>query len=207
MPSKKHFTEVVKGRIYVPKRKNQKDTFTRGFSEFYADYKKLKRKESIWEVNITREQYTKFFYRLFRIIADKIINDAFIFYMPYGLGNIRINKTNRKLLKTGMANDRSYRKSWNKLFEIVWDTQFAYIKDKDSKYFKPSLRLKKMKYDKIDRANEDPMEKDMMGYNTNKAKKRTNDAYVYEHLRHKERTNSRSVTPSELIELKKLSGE
>lgn len=205
MPSKRHFTEVVDGRVYVPKRNNQKDTLVRGFSSFYADYKKLKRKESIWEVNLTRKQYYDFFYKLFRLIADKIINDAFIFYMPYGLGNIRVNKTNRKLPKTGLTNDRSYRKSWNKLFEIVWDTQFAYIKDKDAKFFKPALRVKKMKYDKIDRANEDPMEKDLMGYNNNASKKRTNDAYVWEHLKQKKRTNTRFVTPSEMIALKKAS--
>jgi hypothetical protein len=151
----------IKGRwLFIKAKPTQKYKYDNGNYDFYRKY--LIYKKQVRESNVLdSKKHTKIVNMFFEAVARKIISDGFIFYMPYGLGNIRINKVEYK----GLPKQKSFFKSWNKHYTIQWDKESAKFKNKHMYHFKVRTFFQYLKYDKIERANEDPMETDMVGYN------------------------------------------
>lgn len=172
----------VKGRWFFIKAKpTQKYKHNKHLYSFYKAYTIYKRrvKEEALPAKIHGAVVNKFF----EVVSAKIVGDGFIFYMPYGLGNIRINKVEYK----GLPKQKLFFKSWNKHYSIQWDKENARFKNKHMYHFKLKTFLQYMKYDKIERANENPMESDIIGYNERiKAKYNTSEVLRkrYAHAEH-----------------------
>lgn len=157
---------------WVPKRKynsakKQKDTYKINlYPEFHTQYQARKKELGQHDSIVTRPQFRKVVAKFLELVAYKILNEGFIFHIPYGCGAIRINKTKHKVRDKNF-NDVLAVKAWDYTYRFVWDKTLAYFADMDLRIFYPSRKLRKLKREKIIEANENPLEKDLIGYAAN----------------------------------------
>ena len=156
----------------VPKRKSEKpkkqrDTYKINlYPEFHTQYARKKREAGEHDSIVTRPQFRRVVAKFLELVAYKILNEGFIFHIPYGCGAIRINKTKHKV-RAKNFNDNLAVKAWDYTYRFVWDKTLAHFADMDLRIFYPSRKLKMLKKDKILEANENPMVKDLIGYAAN----------------------------------------
>lgn len=156
----------------VPKRKSEKpkkqrDTYKINlYPEFHTQYARRKKEAGEHDSIVTRPQFRRVVAKFLELIAYKILNEGFIFHIPYGCGAIRINKTRHKV-RAKNFNDNLAVKAWDYTYRFVWDKTLAHFADMDLRIFYPSRKLRMLKRDRIIEANEDPMVKDIIGYAAN----------------------------------------
>jgi hypothetical protein len=162
--------EKIKWR--VPKRrseksKKQKDTYKLLlYPDFHTQYRARKKQLGQLDSVVTRPEFRKVVAKFLELVAYKILNEGFIFHIPYGCGAIRINKTRHKVRDKNFYDNLAV-KAWDYTYRFVWDKTLAYFADMDLRIFYPSRKLKTLKRERILDANEDPMMKDMIGYAPN----------------------------------------
>lgn len=142
------------------------DTYSKKWVDFHKEYKDKCTKENKTPIDFVK--FREFLKKFLTLIAHRIVEKAFIFQMPYGLGHIRLNET--KGVAYGPSNLRI--KAWDKHFRFNWDKTLAYFKFQDYRLYKPSPYMQNLRRQKIILANEDPYSKDIQGYVQKKYNKR-----------------------------------
>lgn len=104
--------------------------------------------------NVTIKQYRGFLKLYFRLMLDKILNDGFIFIWPYYLGRFYFRKSNRRGYSTRYKIFMRNLHSFRKFFNVKWDKQLAYFKNRTVWKFVPNAKTKReyaqRVYDSID---------------------------------------------------------
>lgn len=142
------------------------DTYVKKWDDFYSDYRKRCKEEKIEAVHTT--PYKKFLKKFLQLVGQKLVNEMFIFQMPYGLGHIRLNE-----LKGCTNGPQTLRvKAWDRHFRYHWDKTLSFFKFKEYRLFTPGSFLQNLRKQKIHIANEDPYSKDLIGFVPNKYNKK-----------------------------------
>lgn len=150
-------------------RKIEKDTFRLGFPDFYKSYKKRKadlKQQDVVDIKVYRKVVQKFL----DLMIDKIINEAFVFHMPYGCGAIRLNE--REAKPTGGIANYLRLKAWDKAFTYAWDKTLVFFHLSELRSYKPSEYMLMQKKKRILLQNDNPYLKDMIAHMQNRHDKR-----------------------------------
>lgn len=113
-----------------------------GLKVFYSKYLMDKREgEDLPDVDIKR--YRDFLKLYFRLMLDRILNDGFIFIWPYYLGRFYFRKSNRQGYSTRYKIIMRNLHSFRKFFNVKWDKQLAYFKNRTVWKFIPNAKTKR----------------------------------------------------------------
>jgi len=92
---------------------------------------------------VTLKQYRGFLKVYFRLMLDRILNEGFIFIWPYYLGRFYFRKSNRRGYSTRYRRALRNLHSFRKFFNVKWDKQLAYFKNRTVWKFVPNSKTKK----------------------------------------------------------------
>lgn len=119
IPTKKHFSCTIK--------------------DFYAEYRKEKKKTIAIKEIIPYQIYRQILRDLFLAISKKIIYENFTFMMPYGLGSLLVKsrKIDPKDAKIDYISSKKYKKpikflnthSFGYSFFVAWDKSYVRFKN------------------------------------------------------------------------------
>lgn len=113
-----------------------------GMKVFYEKYRMDK-----WSgeelPDITYKQYVKFIKTYFKLMLERVLEKGFIFIWPYYLGRFYFRKSNRRGYSTRFKKELRNLHSFRKFFNVKWDKQLAYFKNRTVWKFVPNAKTKK----------------------------------------------------------------
>lgn len=140
----------------------------------YRKYSRMMKREGLKDRIVSMSVYNKVILSFGKSVIYKIINDGFIFNMPYRLGTLRLDKTINRRKKRSVKTDMETRRSWGDSYKIVWDKTLAKFPNKSlwtMDFYQNFCRG--LKTSRINEGSEDPYDKGLNGYKKRVFQKRT----------------------------------
>ena len=152
---------------WLPKIKNKKHfNFTvLNTYKIYLDNCKKKGKTPV-----SKDQYIIFLDEYFRLLSTRIIEEGFIFILPYHMGRFYLNKSRRVGFFYAKENEEVILKqtlnlhTFRKFYNIKWDKSLGYFKNRNLWKYKASEAVKSKLSSFIFKYNRPIIEKPLIGH-------------------------------------------